>query len=116
MKLKTKVSIHSSSITELFQTVKRSIMQLNESMNSDVKEISVYRLTAMMAVYKKLFARLQNQQIGKVITITFSLAEILAIRYCLLHRRTTPDMSQLFIEIDSKLHPNLFVRKEASNV
>jgi hypothetical protein len=105
-----KIPVHSSDIADLYDTISKVMLSLGEQMKTDTKEINVYRLDTLQSLYHKVHKRTTGLQIGKPVTFTFTLKEMVTLRYCLLQRRITPGMNELFTIIDKKIHPDMFKR------
>lgn len=114
MNYKMILEISYSDVSELYDVVFKSIEQLKVKMETDPKEISFYRLESMIKIFGKLQTRV-GISFTKRRKITFSKVEALTLRYCLLHRRTTAGMGDLYNRIDSRIHPSVFERKEVSS-
>jgi hypothetical protein len=110
MKITFKLS--ASDIVDLYDLLQKSIETIA---HNDMKEINYYRLDYMMKLNVRFHNRISLLQVGRPSKMSFSMPEVLALRYCLLHRRATAGMNALFMKIDSKVHPNIYERKEVTN-
>jgi hypothetical protein len=115
MLYKIKLQISNTDVTELYETIVRSINDINDKLQTDKKEISIYRLESMMKLHKRLQSKIFTSGISTKKRSDFSLTqtEALTIRYCLMFRRSTPGMGDLFCRIDSRFNNSIFERKEA---
>ncbi len=108
--MKTKLKIPTADYTDLFIVVGNTFDELTEATKKDPKEILLYRLESCLKLSKRLFRNIETLALGSKIKMSFSQTEILTLRYCLMKRRTSPGLNQLFTIIDSKIHPNMYER------
>lgn len=107
--MKHKIKIYGNDVVELYHTLKLTKENLIDDIMKAPKEISVYRLEFIEKIMSKLFKRFENIQSIKL-NLSLSYSEILVVRYCLMQRRISPSMNELYLKIDSKIHPSIFER------
>lgn len=112
---KMKLKLSTTDVTELDETLCNAIVDLNETLLYDRKEINVYRMHFLLSVRKRVRNKIEVTLFGRPSTLGISMIEMLVLRYALARRRTTAGMGKLFLDIDSKIHPDMFERKEVSN-
>jgi hypothetical protein len=101
-------------VTALDETLFSCIVELNEQLLYDLKEINVYRMHFLLSLRKRVRNKIEVTLHGRPSIIALSQIEMLIIRYALLRRQKTPGMSKLFIDVDCKIHPSMFERKEVT--
>lgn len=80
---------------------------------TDPKEINIFRLDYLEKLYKRILSKALFMEDSKKITITFSIIEMLIIRYCILNSAMNKDPfhTKILMDIDSKINPKMFSRK-----
>jgi len=93
----------------LQNSIEVSIISLQERINVDIKEISVYRLHDLCNLYKRFRSKTIFQEKKKVV-MKFDTKEMLSLRYALINQKNNIYLNQIFNKIDSVIHPNMFMR------
>ncbi len=107
--LKRKFKLTLTDLTDLDATLFNSVIDINDTLTHQKTEINMYRLHFVINLRNKIHNKV-NRHDGKKSTLSFSQVEILALRYCLLQRRKTPGMNELFIKLDATIHPTMYER------
>ena len=102
---KYKCIFYCADLIMIVDIMNERIREIQSKESHEMSEVLVYRLYNCMALSKRLNNKIGFNPPTEALKLSFILPEVLTLKNCLMDRIKTPGLSQIFMQLDSKIHP-----------